>query len=91
MARGRKKAEIPMLEVYTDELNRLTILEKEMVENLEKCRTEIKKYKDLILQEQVKELKSIMDEKNISFDEVKTLLENHNPTNQTTEEEVTGE
>ena len=78
MARGRKKAitDIPMLEAYTNELNRLTLLEAEQVKNLEECRAEIKKYKDLILQEEMKELKSIMDEKNISFEELKDMLEN---------------
>lgn len=77
MPRGRRKVEVPMMEVYTNELTRLTMLEKEMVLNLESCRAEIKKYKDLILQEEMKELKSIMEGKNISFDEVKLLLENH--------------
>jgi len=79
MARGRKKAitDIPMLEAYTNELNRLTLLEAEQIKNLEECRAEIKKYKDLILQEEMKELKSIMDEKNISFEELKNMLENH--------------
>ena len=78
MARGRKKAitDIPMLEAYTNELNRLTLLEAEQIKNLEECRAEIKKYKDLILQEEMKELKSIMDEKNISFEELKDMLEN---------------
>ena len=78
MARGRKKAVtgVTMLEVYTNELNRLTLLEAEQVKNLEECRAEIKKYKDLILQEEMKELKSIMDEKNISFEELKDMLEN---------------
>ena len=78
MARGRKKAitDIPMLEAYTNELNRLTLLEAEQIKNLEECRAEIKKYKDLILQEEMKELKYIMDEKNISFEELKDMLEN---------------
>lgn len=78
MARGRKKAVtgVTMLEAYTNELNRLTLLEAEQVKNLEECRAEIKKYKDLILQEEMKELKSIMDEKNISFEELKDMLEN---------------
>ena len=78
MARGRKIAitDIPMLEAYTNELNRLTLLEAEQIKNLEECRAEIKKYKDLILQEEMKELKSIMDEKNISFEELKDMLEN---------------
>ena len=77
MARPKKKPEVPMIEAYTNELNRLTMLEKEMERNLETCKAEIKKYKDLILQEEMKELKSIMENKNISFDEVKVLLENH--------------
>lgn len=78
MARGRKKVVtgVTMLEAYTNELNRLTLLEAEQVKNLEECRAEIKKYKDLILQEEMKELKSIMDEKNISFEELKDMLEN---------------
>ena len=78
MARGRKKVVtgVTMLEAYTNELNRLTLLEAEQIKNLEKCRAEIKKYKDLILQEEMKELKSIMDEKNISFEELKDMLEN---------------
>jgi len=78
MARGRKKAVtgVTMLEAYTNELNRLTLLEAEQIKNLEECRAEIKKYKDLILQEEMKELKSIMDEKNISFEELKDILEN---------------
>ena len=74
MARGRKKVEIPILEAYTKELDRLTILEKEMVENLESCRAEIKKYKDLIAQEEMKELKSLMDEKGITIEELKTII-----------------
>ena len=78
MARGRKKlvTGVTMLEAYTNELNRLTMLEAEQIKNLEECRAEIKKYKDLILQEEMKELKSIMDEKNISFEELKDMLEN---------------
>ena len=78
MARGRKKlvTGVTMLEAYTNELNRLTLLEAEQIKNLEECRAEIKKYKDLILQEEMKELKSIMDEKNISFEELKDMLEN---------------
>lgn len=78
MARGRKKAVtgVTMLEAYTNELNRLTLLEAEQIKNLDACRAEIKKYKDLILQEEMKELKSIMDEKNISFEELKDMLEN---------------
>ena len=88
MPRGRKKitAGATMLEVYTNELNRLTMLEAEMVANLNACRDEIKKYKDLILQEEMKELKALMNEKNISFDDVKTLLENHEPMIEGTEE-----
>lgn len=86
MARGRKKAEISMLDAYTNELERLTILEKQQVANLENCRAEIKKYKDLILQEQLKELKTMMDDKNVTFEELKEMLENHNNTN-----EVAGE
>lgn len=81
MPRGRRKVEIPMMEVYTNELTRLTMLEKEMVLNLESCRAEIKKYKDLILQEEIKELKAIIEDKNISFEEVKVLLENHKSSN----------
>lgn len=77
MARPKKKPDLPMIEAYTNELKRLTILEQEMVENLESCRAEIKKYKDLILQEEMRELKSLMDDKNISFEEVKSLLEKH--------------
>ena len=77
MARPKKKPELPMIEVYTNELTRLTMLEKEMVANLEACRDEIKKYRDLILQEEMKELKSIMDDKNISFEDVKNMLEKH--------------
>lgn len=78
MARGRKKlvTGVTMLVAYTNELNRLTMLEAEQIKNLEECRAEIKKYKDLILQEEMKELKSIMDEKNISFEELKDMLEN---------------
>ena len=78
MARGRKKlvTGVTMLEAYTNELNRLTMLEAEQIKNLEECRAEIKKYKDLILQEEMKELKSLMDEKNISFEELKDMLEN---------------
>ena len=77
MARGRKKlvTGVTMLEAYTNELNRLAMLEAEQIKNLEECRAEIKKYKDLILQEEMKELKSIMDEKNISFEELKDMLE----------------
>ena len=77
MPRGRKKADVPMLDFYTNELNRLTMLEKEQMANLEVCRAEIKKYKDLILQEEMKELKSIMNANDISFEEVKRLLESH--------------
>lgn len=90
MARGRKKAEVPMLEFYTNELNRLTILEKEQIANLETCRVEIKKYKDLILQEQMKEIKTIMDEKGIIFDNVIEMLENHGQA-VNSEKEVIGE
>ena len=81
MARGRKKATtgVTMLEAYTNELNRLILLETEMVANLNTCREKIEKYKSLILQEQLKELKVLMDEKNITFDDMKTLLENHEP------------
>ena len=92
MARGRKKVGtgVTMLEAYTNELNRLTLLEAEQIKNLEKCRAEIKKYKDLISQEQMKELKFIMDEKNISFEELKDMLENREQA-ETTEEEVAAE
>lgn len=90
MPRGRKKAEVPMLEFYTNELNRLTILEKEQIANLETCRVEIKKYKDLILQEQMKEIKAIMDEKGITFDNVIEMLENHGQA-VNSEKEVIGE
>ena len=80
MARGRKKTvtSITMRETYTNELNKLTMLEAEMVKNLEECRAEIKKYKDLIMQEEMKELKSIMDEKNVSFEELKDMLDKRN-------------
>lgn len=90
MARGRKKTvtSVTMRETYTNELNKLTMLEAEMVKNLEECRAEIKKYKDLIMQEEMKELKSIMDEKNVSFEELKDMLDKRN---YATAEEVTAE
>lgn len=86
MARGRKKAEVAVLETYTNELDRLTLHERKLVEDLGNCRAEIKRYKDLILQEQLKELKTMIDEKNVSFEDLREMIENRNNTN-----EVAGE
>ena len=77
MPRGRKKTEIPTLESYKSELYKLEALEQAILMKLNTCREEIKRFKEIIQQEELKELKAIMDEKNISFDEVKVLLDNH--------------
>lgn len=77
MSRGRKKqSNVSMLEAYTNELQRLTMLEAEATKNLESIRQQIQKTKENIFNEEMKEIKEIMNEKNISFEEVKQMLIN---------------
>lgn len=77
MSRGRKKqSNVSMLEAYTNELQRLTMLEAKATKNLESIRQQIQKTKENIFNEEMKEIKEIMNEKNISFEEVKQMLIN---------------
>ena len=86
MARGRKKQnEISMLEAYRNEVTRLMLVEREAVKNLEKIREQIQIFKNKIAQEEHKELMSLIEEKGLTFDEVKDLIsgigKNDNNTN----------
>lgn len=75
MARGRKKQnEISMLEAYRNEVTRLMLVEREAVKNLEKIREQIQIFKNKIAQEEHKELMSLIEEKGLTFDEVKDLI-----------------
>lgn len=90
MARGRKAklTNENKLQILNDKLMQKQC---ELYNNLnivDAIRNEIKEIEEDIRQEEIKQLTSLMHEKQITFDEVKTLLENHNPAKQSTEEEV---
>lgn len=73
MARGRKK-ELSTLDAYRNEVTRLKILEKDAIMNLERIRTEIAKFENLVIQEEHKELMEIIKDKGLTFDEVKDMI-----------------
>ena len=52
------------------------MLEAEATKNLESIRQQIQKTKENIFSEEMKEIKEIMIDKNISFEEVKQMLIN---------------
>lgn len=78
MARGRKKQEpeLSTLDAYRNEVTRLKILEKDAIMNLERIRTEIAKFENLVIQEEHKELMEIIKDKGLTFDEVKNMISN---------------
>ena len=75
MARGRKKQqELTTLEAYKNEIIRLKIVEKEILKSLEKNREQIRIFEEKVMQEEHRELMKLIEEKGITFDEVKNMI-----------------
>lgn len=94
MARGRKAKPTNenILQTLNDKLMEKQCELYNLTNEANAVRNEIKEIEEQIRQEEIKQLSALMHEKQISFDEVKTLLENHNAAKEsTTEEEVAGE
>ena len=86
MARGRKKQqELTTLEAYKNEIIRLKIVEREILKSLEKNREQIRIFEEKVMQEEHRELMKLIEEKGITFDEVKNMIssigKNNNSTN----------
>ena len=83
MARGRKKNITN--ENILDVLNNKLIEKRNDISNMEKTlsilKQEEKELEEQIRLEEFRQLKSIMDEKNISFDDVKQIISNTSITN----------
>lgn len=90
MARGRKKS-VTMLEGYKTELTRLILLEKDMLKNLEVVRTKIQETKDKIKIEEFNQIKLIMEQNNMDFDDVKRILTGNLDTKEVEDETVENE
>ena len=81
MPRGRKPKQsgVSTVEALRLESGRLSALTKDAENNLKALKAQQKEINNQIYEAELKEIRAIMDEKNISFEQVKQLLLNCKP------------
>lgn len=88
MPRGRKPKQsgVSTVEALKLESGRLSALTKDAENNLKALKAQQKEISNQIYEAELKEIRAIMDEKNISFEQVKQLLLNCTPEEKKEEE-----